>query len=190
MITHIDNHQDAPLMIPGHEKEPGYELLEKVLLSYRQYYNINTESPMPPFDAEAVFTVHNEEYMLVRIAKFAEMDSCEYAFFAVRDHLDAAEADSLIRTAWEEGLRRADPKPNHRNTDVVVFMICNSMDDEVKKIVKKNNSHVSYRFSLWGWSNLKLIACETAGGKPATNRHGQTLSDLIRDIQNKTEKEK
>ena len=48
------------------------ELLGKVLNSYRAYYDENTETPEPPFVAEAVFHSHSDAYFLVKGATLGE----------------------------------------------------------------------------------------------------------------------
>ena len=64
------------------------ELLGKVLNSYRAYYDVNTETPEPPFVAEAVFHSHSDAYFLVKGATLGEAESNEYVFFALEDELD------------------------------------------------------------------------------------------------------
>ena len=45
------------------------EALEKVLLSFKRYYNIKQEDVTEPFAAEAEFRTHDEHYFLVKSAK-------------------------------------------------------------------------------------------------------------------------
>ena len=161
------------------------EALERMIRSYERYYNINRETPMPPFAAEAVFSAHNEQYFLIKSAKWAEMDSHEFVFFAQEDTLTEEKAQKLADLAWQEGLRRADPKPNHRNTDTVLIVVCRSMEPAAAALIKKTNPSQSYRFGLWGWSNFKWIAYATCDGMTVTNRHGQSLRDLVCNIEKK-----
>ena len=159
------------------------EALEIVLRSYQRYYNINRETPMAPFAAEAVFSAHNEQYFLIKSAKWAEMDAHEYVFFAVEDRLDAGRAKELADLAWEEGLRRTEPKPNHRNSDTILIVLCREMTPDAAELIRKTNPSRSYRFGLWGWSNFKWIASEITEGKTACNRRGQSLKSLVSNIE-------
>lgn len=156
--------------------------LEKILTSYQTYYTINREHPMEPFAAEAEFRLHDEVYFLIKQAKWAEQDSFEYVFFAVMPELDEAAAESLSDLAWKECLRRANPKPNHRNTDVQLVILCSHMTEGARKKIRRTNPYKSYRFGLWGWSTMKWIAYETEEGKTACNRRGESLRDLLRDM--------
>ena len=134
---------------------------------------------MEPFAAEAVFRSHSEEYFLIKSAKITEMDSSEYAFFAETDSLDAATYRGLADKVWEETLKRADPKPDHRNSDGILIIIADSIDEETRREIKKTRRYKSYRFMLWGWSELRVIAYECSLGNVVFNRQGNILKELF-----------
>ena len=89
----------------------GSEALEKLLPVFSRYYTINRETPVSPFAAEADFRLHNENYFLIRSAKFAEQDSNEFVYFALTGTLSPEEVLSLGETAWNDGMKKTDPKP-------------------------------------------------------------------------------
>ena len=154
-------------------------MLDKVIGSYEHYYDINRETPMEPFVAEATFKSHGEEYFLIKSAKITEMDSSETAFFADVETLDESEYDALVDKVWDETLRRADVKPNHRNSDGILIITANTIDDVTKKKIRKTRRYKSYRFTLWGWSELRVIAYEHYLGKVVCNRQGDILKKLF-----------
>ena len=158
------------------------ELLEKLLLSFEAYYNVNRDRPMPPFDAEALFATHSEEFFLIKEAKITEFDSSEYVFFYTAEHLDLEEAKRLERIVWEETLRRADPKTNHRNSDGVLFILADHIDDEAADYIEKLRRFKSYFFGLHGSSTIRLVAMEVSTGEVVSNRHGRNLEKLLRNI--------
>ena len=96
----------------------GDETYESFLDSYSVYYNLKREGTDDPFLAEAVFDSKSEQYFLIRAAKVAEMRSVEYVYFARESDLDAARLKVLDEKAWERGMARVEPGPNHKNTDV------------------------------------------------------------------------
>ena len=155
------------------------EVLEKLIDSYRKYYDVNTETPVEPFVAEAVFRSHGEEYFLFKSAKINEMDSSETAFFADVDRLDDAGYEALVEKAWSETLDRADVKEHHRNSDGILLIVADSIDAGTKKIIKKTRRYKSYRFSFRGWSELRVIAYEHSLGKIVYNRQGEMLRKLF-----------
>ena len=156
--------------------------LERLLTAYERYYDINREDPMPPFAAEAVFRLHDEEYFLIKSAKVAEQDSYEYVFFATVPELDEAKAAEWADLVWKECLQRTDPKPNPRNTDAHLIILCEKMTEGARKTIAGTNPYKSYRLGLRGWSTLKLIAYETSEGSIVHNRRGESLKKLISNI--------
>ena len=155
------------------------EILERVIASYECYYDINKETPVEPFVAEASFRSHGEEYFLVKSAKITEMDSSETAFFADVVTLDEAIYDRLVDKAWNETLERADVKTNHRNSDGILIIVADAIDAGVKKKIRRTRRYKSYRFMLWGWSELRVIAYEHTLGKVVCNRQGDMLKGLF-----------
>ena len=159
------------------------EALEKVLVSYRRYYNIlRNDEVEPPFVAEALFRSHNEQYFLIKKAKVAEINSNEDVFFYTTEELNSETLHKLDSCAWERGLSRVKPDGNHRNSDVTLVIIAEHIDESTLKEVRKMKHYQSYRFGLHGWSNYRLVALELSTGKLAFNRQGQILKKLFRNI--------
>ncbi len=158
------------------------EALEKILDSYRKYYDINQETPMPPFAAEAVFFVRDENYFLIRSARLSESLSSEHVFFAELEELDSARTEELDSIAWEEGLRRTQPGPNHRNTDITLVILAEHITEEAAEKIRKNRRYKSYYWGLRGWNNYKLIAYELSTGKIFANRQAEPLRKVMANI--------
>ena len=152
------------------------EALERLLKSYRRYYNIRTEDAAPPFAAEAVFHSHDEQYFLVKAAKLAEAESNEYIFFAVAEELSLADVRALDEQAWVK------PHSSHRNSDVALILLAERIGEDAKEYIRKCRRYRSYRFTLQGWSHYQLIALETSTGTLSWNRRGRDLRKLFRNI--------
>ncbi|MBO4319609.1 MAG: hypothetical protein J5857_03980 [Treponema sp.] len=155
------------------------EALEKVLNSYRGYYNIKTEDVDPPFVAEAVFQSSTEKFLLVKAAKIADIDSNEYVFFAKEENLSPERLMELDSKAWERGISKVEPHENHRNSDVILIVIADNIEDSVFTVAKKLKHYKSYRFTFWGWSHYRLIAYDCSTGKFACNRMGKDLRKVF-----------
>ena len=156
------------------------DILQAVLRSFVRYYNVR-ENPTPPFAAEAEFHSHSEQYFLTRAAHIADIDSHEYVFFAEEDHLTPERLEELGGKAWNEGLARVKPGPGHRNSDVVLIIIANIIEEKVFGQISKIKYSKSYRFSLHGWSNFRVLAYEVSSGRIACNRAGKSLKKVISD---------
>ena len=158
-------------------------VLETVLHSFERYYNVKAGEPgtdaSSPFTAEAVFHSHSEQYFLTRAAHIADIDSHECVFFAEEDILTPDRLEKLVNAAWEEGLSRVHPGPGHRNSDVALIIIADNIEETAFKQVSKIKRSKSYRFSLHGWSNFRLLAYEVSSGRVACNRAGKSLKKVI-----------
>lgn len=158
------------------------EALERILPLFQKYYDIDRENAAAPFDAEAAFHSHDEQYFLFKSAKYTEVDAHEYVFFAVRDHLSPDEASSLDETAWAEGLSRVKPSAIHRSTDISLILLADTVDPAVDEYIKKLRRSKSYKVLLHGYSNYRAIVIETSSGRMTSNRLGQHLRKLFDNI--------
>ena len=166
------------------------EACNYILNSYRSYYDIETENPTPPFAAEAAFHSHDKQYFLVKEATLSESESSEYVFFAVCGQLDWDTLHSLEQAAWTEGLSRVQPHKNHRNTDVTLVIVADSIPRELVPVIKHLHHYKSYRFGLMGWSNFRIIALESSFSVLTYNRQCKALKKLFRDIIKKQERKR
>ncbi|MCD7751740.1 MAG: hypothetical protein LUI10_08405 [Lachnospiraceae bacterium] len=158
------------------------EALAKLLRSYEKYYDINRENPVKPFATEAEFSLHDEQYFLVRSARISEADSKEYVYFATEERLDMQTLETLDRKAWEDGIGKVHPHKDHRNSDVILMILADRIDPEAMKQISKLRHYKSYRHGFYGWSHYKLAAIELSTGKTATNRQGRDLKKLFAAI--------
>ncbi|MCD7845544.1 MAG: hypothetical protein LUG57_06790 [Oscillospiraceae bacterium] len=159
------------------------ESLEILLKSYRSYYDITRhEEPEALFAAEAVFHSHDEQFFLIKKAVVSEAESNEQVFIAVEDALDEALLRRLDEAAWAAGLARVKPHKSHRNTDITLIILADTIAPEARAAVKKLRHYKSYSFGLQGWSNYRLVALETSTGTLSYNRLGGSLKKLFRNI--------
>ncbi len=158
------------------------EALTKLLRSYEKYYDINRENPVEPFVAEAEFSLHDEQYFLVRSARISEADSKEYVYFATEDRLDLQTLELLDERAWEDGTGKVKPHKDHRSSDVILLVLADRIEPDAMKRIPKLTHYKSYRHGLHGWSHYKLAAIELSTGKTAANRQGRDLKKLFSTI--------
>ena len=109
------------------------QVLEKVLQSFSRYYNIKKEGVSFPFDAEAEFHAHGEQYFLTKAAKISEINSNEYVYFSLTDRLDSEKINFLSEKAWSSGLGKVIPSFTHRNSDVTLVILSENIEREVFK---------------------------------------------------------
>ncbi|MBS7261550.1 MAG: hypothetical protein KIG91_07830 [Treponema sp.] len=157
-------------------------LLSKLLSSFEHYYTIEKENPTPPFNAEAEFSAHGEQYMLVKIAKIADMDSKDYAYFKIEDNLSLERLQELSQIAWNSGIAKVVPYNGHRNSDVTLVVLADTVSPDLVKQIKKIKFYKSYKFSFWGWSHFRLVVKEISSNKVYFNRFGSDLKKVLINI--------
>lgn len=157
--------------------------LEKVLAAFRRYYTVKTgDEVQKPFDAEAEFASHTEEFFLVKSAKLSEFDSREYVFFSQVQVLSEVLLQDFSVKAWEAGLKNVHPFWGHRNSDVTLVVLAQTVEGGILKAVKRLRWHKSYRWGFLGWSNFKLVVKEISSGRVFCNRFGYELKKLLSKI--------
>ncbi len=161
------------------------EFLDKLLPSYKVYYDLISENILPPFKAEAKFVSHLEQYFLVHSAKLSDIDSSEHLYFAAEDNLSLEKLSDMAKLAWEDGLKDVVPYYGHRNSDVTVIVVCDSADEDVAANVKKIRYSKTYKFMIYGWSNFKLVVVDLKSGKVFSNGQGAETKDFIRKFMKK-----
>ena len=155
---------------------------ERLMAAYSVYYDVRRESTSPPFDAEARFSTRESRYFFTRSMTLSEEASHEIVYFALRPRLERATLDELDALAWERGLAEAKPGPDHKNTDVTLFVVADAVADGLKKRVGSYTHSKLDRFGLWGFSNYRLAVVETSTGGAFFNRHGRVLKKLVKDL--------
>mgnify|MGYP007056193915 CR=1 FL=1 len=159
------------------------EILERVLLSYKDYYDIEREDPAQPFDAEANFRLHEEQYFLLKSAKFNEWDQKETVFFSAVEDLSEEYLRMLDERAWETGLSRGTPSPQLKNADVVLIVLADRISEDAQKAFRALKHSKGYMGGLRGYSNYKLLGLEVSTGKLFFNRRGKDLLRIFEPLQ-------
>lgn len=159
------------------------EALEQLCRAYSGYYTIDRETPSEPFAAEAEFRMHDEQYFLIKAAKYTEYDSNEFVYVALQDHLDPQSFAALDAQAWELGIKKVEPKQNHRNSDITLIILADAMDPETVPLVRKAKHYQSYGFlGLRGWSHYRVIVYDLSNGTLTHNRMGENLRETLSKI--------
>ncbi|MBQ1414519.1 MAG: hypothetical protein IIY92_01145 [Lachnospiraceae bacterium] len=158
------------------------EALDALLAEFVRYYNIDRETPAEPFAATAVFHLHNEHYFLIKKAKFAEQFSNEYVYFAEAEELTPELYGLFEERAWEDGMAQVRPIPDHRNSDVTLYIVADRITPEAAKRLKKARRSKTYKMGLQGYSHYRVIACELSTETVIHNYMGDMMKKSMQNI--------
>lgn len=154
-------------------------LLEKILPGFEQYYSIYKTDVPSPFVCHAEFKSHNEQYLLVKAAKIADIDSSDYVYFACTEELTDEVLNEFSTAAWNYGLSKVHPYYGHRNSDVTLIILAGKFSENAAKAIKKSKNYKSYKFGFFGWSSFRLAVLNASSGKAVCNYRGQDLKKLL-----------
>ena len=158
------------------------DALETFLTKFERYYNVQKSGAPAPFDALAEFHSQTQQYFLVKSARIADIESNEYVFFSSQNELTAERLVQLDKEAWSQGLARVRPHGGHKNSDITLIALADTVSDDAKKLAKKLKHYKSYKFGLCGWSGYRSLVYETSSGTCVTNRLGKNLRALANSI--------
>ena len=157
--------------------------LNKLVSAFHAYYDVNLENPIPPFVAEALFSLHDEQYVFIKKAKVSEADIKEFVYFADGEELLLKERyEELDKIAWEDGLSKAEPKANHRSSDVTLVIVAGAVAPDCAEAIRKAKHHVSYKFTFHGWSTYRVVVYDLSKGTILYNRRGEELKKVFDKI--------
>lgn len=101
----------------------------------------------------------------------------EFVYFYITEELNEEEFAKIDAAAWNDGLLKANPKENHRNSDVVLYIIADMISPA--KTHKKAVHFKNYQFGLHGFSNYRLVTIEVSSGRKITNYQGKAITQTL-----------
>lgn len=156
--------------------------LKKILPAYAKYYDIKTEGITEGFNAEAEFHFYNNQYFLVKSIKLSDFNSHDYVFFVCAQEFSFEKIQSLSQKAWKTALQKIEPVYGHKNSDITLVVLSNSLKKEDGKKLKKIRFTKSFNMGMYGWSNFKLVALSLEDEKFYSNWHGRDLKKQLKKI--------
>lgn len=158
------------------------EVFDNFMDSYSVYYNVDREDVTEGFDAQAVFDSKSEQYFLIKSAKVADIHTAEYVYFKKIDKLTTDVLKEVDEKAWNEGISHVKPGPDHKNTDVVLVIFSESIDDDAIEYIKKIKHSKNYNHALYGYSNYRLIVIGLDSGIAYFNKQARILMESVGNI--------
>lgn len=162
----------------------GKELFDKLLASYQSSYDVDRAYDINGdiYDAHASFNVTSAKYVLVKKAELWKANCFEHAFFRVAGELNKRDIDkfkehviSYIEPQLVRGGRKC-PEKDHMYTYMTGLFICeDGVTEEAKNAVKKFSYIKNYRFTIRGYSEVRLLVFDLKNKKVFGNRSAKDL---------------
>lgn len=160
------------------------DYLVRILAAHRAFYDIkqNYSFEGRHFPAYAEFHTTGEKYVLVKRAKLWEVNTHDYMFFEIVDHLDEAYLAEAVEFITAKGIHKVHPDSNHMSSALTLIIIASQCSDEAFKRVKTIRFRKNFCLSLKGWSDLRLAVADLsrpAGQNIVTNAKGKQLKEVL-----------
>lgn len=154
--------------------------LDRILDQYSAYYDVaRVEGDGRPA-ATAVFHSRGERYLLTRSVNMWAVEDHEYVFFFTVGDLDEAAYESCIDISLSEGMDMIHPSNEHRSSTITTIIICDSVSQSVAKEIKRHSHHRSFRMTLDGWMDHRVVAVPPSPADMVSDRLGREVAESIR----------
>ena len=132
-----------------------------------------------PLAAQMDFYAYSSKYVLSKKAKLWEANSFEYVYLFSVPHLTKEIYDACEKLAYDKGMARVKPGPNHMYTYITALFVCDSCDEEARKALKRCRLYKSFRMSYWGWMDFHTALAVLPEEKISTNASGHSAAQVL-----------
>lgn len=167
------------------------EVVDLLLASYEAYYNIHIqEDSFPYLNAICEYYEHSQKYVMSQKAELWSANCEEFIYLFHVQNLTEDIYKASIDYALKNGLERANIGPGHMYTYITPIFVCNSCDNNAKKILKKCRIYKSFKFSLHGWMDFHTAVVEVDHNTITTNASGKCVGKNLKKVLFKRKGEK
>ena len=166
-------------------------LLERLLKAHAAYFDTyhNKNVAGRFFPGYAEFHTSTSNYVLVKSAKLWEINSHEYLFFQLSEHLtleDLQEAVSFMENDMVAHIQ-SHLEEDHMSSIMSLIIIAGGVDDGVARAVKKVRFRKNFKWGFSGWADLRVAVIDIGSKSVFVNAMGrdllQTLEANMEDVQ-------
>ena len=145
--------------------------IERLLKSYRTYYDIHMQEDETPIAARCDFFEHSEKYVLSKKAELWSADNEEFLYIVDIPHLTLELYEKWRDYIQEDGMQRVKPG-----------FICDTCDEDARKALKKCRIYKSFHFSLHGWMDHHTAVVQVSTGQIDANGGGRHTAKILKKI--------
>lgn len=156
--------------------------IERLLKSYRTYYDIHMQEDETPIAARCDFFEHSEKYVLSKKAELWSADNEEFLYIVDIPHLTLELYEKWRDYIQEDGMQRVKPGPGHMASYITPVFICDICDEDARKALKKCRIYKSFHFSLHGWMDHHTAVVQVSTGQIDANGGGRHTAKILKKI--------
>ncbi|MDL2218560.1 hypothetical protein LJC27_07870 [Christensenellaceae bacterium OttesenSCG-928-M15] len=157
------------------------DIIDNLLKQYEGYFNIERSHMFGGREAVAYarFEQRMAKYVLVKRAQMYAYETNEHVFFVFEDHLDNLKWEFEKKRIIEAEKDYVQPHKEHMYSYMTLVLLANTIDESVKKEIKKLRYTKNYRWSLHGYSTVRVAAAELSSEEVFANVRGKELQKVL-----------
>lgn len=172
--------------------------LERILKHFRSYYNIyelsQPEEEIPeelPVRYRCEYFEENSQYIFTKKAEIWSAKGEEFLYLITTDHMTKALFEQCRDFIYEDGMKRIHVGPGHMYSYITMVILCDTCDEEAEKALKKCRIYKSFRFSLHGWMDFRVVLQKGDSDRFLCNGSGSQPAKILKKVlYQKTKKER
>lgn len=156
-------------------------VLERLLKAHEAWFDVFREHEFAgrTFAGYAEFHSSAEQYVLVKRAKLWEINTHEYLFFDLVDHLDSSYLTEAVRYMEHEAIKKVKLEPDHMSSFLSLVIIADSIDDDAAHELQHTRFRKNFALGFKGWADLRLAAIDVTQHRVITNPMGKELRKTL-----------
>ncbi len=158
-----------------------HEVLKKLIAQYEGYFDI--EQPHifggREIPAYAHYRQRTERYMLSKKAKLYATEIDEHVFFVYTPYLDKALWETEKNLAISAEKDYVVPHNEHMYSYITLILLCDGIDNDVIGDIQSLRFTKNYKFSLHGYSTVRVASLDLKSGGIFTNSRGKELRKVL-----------
>lgn len=147
------------------------QIVKRLLLAHSAWYDVSEDYAFEgrTFDGYGEFHSYGERYVLTRRAKLWEVDTHDYLFILSVPNLTPDLLADLVSFMKEKALLKVEPKKDHMSSNLTLVVVCDHVDEQAARQLRRIRFRKNFKFGLEGWSDLRLAAIDLSSRGVFTN---------------------
>ena len=163
------------------------DLLKKLLSSYRRYYNITLfDSPENTRPRELVarcdLDMTESNYVLLKKNVLWSAESHEYCYIISCDHLTLDDYRRYESFVYNDGMEHIHPAKGHKCSVITLLILADSADRDAIRALRRCHLHKNFKFSLWGWMDVRTVLSITSDHRNFSNLSGHENKKFLNKL--------
>ena len=155
--------------------------LDQLLNAYSHHYDIarNVTVEGGNFPATAFYYLRDENYLISKQHVLNAVESHEYVYFYLTEHLDVESLQKQIDLSRQAGMSHIKPNREHMCSLVTLVILADTVDPEAKRQIGKIRFRKNFRLAFHGWMEYRIAAMEISTNSFLSNPAGKEVRKLL-----------